>query len=68
MDTRTGVRGRPAFCDPEKSFIKREGTWNIADRERYVVDGQAANDWTGSPGAVLRIVISSGVGPCIDVA
>ena len=54
MDTRTGVCGRPAFCDPEKSFVKREGTWNIADRERYVVDGQAANDWTGSPGAVLH--------------
>jgi len=27
--------------------------WNIADRERDVVDGQAANDWSGSPGGVL---------------
>ena len=26
----------------EKSFIRGEGTWNIADRELYVVDGQAA--------------------------
>jgi hypothetical protein len=50
MDTRTGVRGRPASCDPEKPFIKREGTLNIANRERDVVDAQAANN----RGGILR--------------
>src|SRR6516165_7193299 len=54
MDTRTGVRRRPASCDPEKSFIKREGTLNIANRERDVVDAQAANNRGGSRGGILR--------------
>jgi hypothetical protein len=54
MDTRTGVRGRPASCDPEKPFIKREGALNIANRERDVVDAQAANNRSGSRGGILR--------------
>jgi hypothetical protein len=54
MNTRTGVRGRPAFCDPEKSFIKREGRLNIANCERDVVDAQAANNRGGGRGGTLR--------------
>jgi hypothetical protein len=54
MDTRTGVRGRPASRDSEKSFIKREGTLNVANCERDVVDAQAANNWSGGRAGILR--------------
>jgi hypothetical protein len=54
MDTRSGVCGWPAPRDSKQSLIEREGTWNTVDRERDVVDGQAANDWSGNPVRALR--------------